>query len=489
MSGQLTCTTSARIPTPQGEFQLYHFLDLETQKEHLALVLGHVNNRDSVLVRVHSECFTGDVFGSLRCDCGEQLTEAMAAIGRAGHGAIIYLRQEGRGIGLAHKLRAYNLQDQGYDTVEANLLLGHQADEREYSAASEILAHLKIRSIRLLTNNPAKVEHLVQLGVNVAGRVPLEPTVHRHNAQYLATKVERMRHMLNLPDYINGHIHQPFLSTAINERLEYLSATMATCMEGYERPFITLAYAQSINGAIAGPAGEPVQISGPESMRLTHALRATHDAILVGVGTVQTDDPRLTVRLVEGKNPTPVILDTHLRLPRTSKLLSHPDGIIIAASDEAIANAPPFENPKVRLLRIRMSHSGKLDLEDLLRQLHNLGVRSVMVEGGRRVLTSFLQAGLVDYTVVTIAPTFHNGLAASIGNGKDDTVVQRPLFNVIYTPAGSDLTIWGAVNPAMVGLPTPHISQVEVGIVPSTVPTTQPGGGSIGGALSVLKGA
>ena len=189
---------SARIPTHAGEFQLCVYTNHRDAKEHLALVLGDVAGKDDVLVRVHSECFTGDVLGSLRCDCGEQLHLAMQTIALQGEGVILYLRQEGRGIGLAEKLRAYNLQDQGYDTVEANLLLGHQADEREYSMAAHMLDDLGVRSIHLLTNNPSKIERLQELGVQVNGRVPVEPTVHPDNAYYLLTKVQRMDHLLNL---------------------------------------------------------------------------------------------------------------------------------------------------------------------------------------------------------------------------------------------------------------------------------------------------
>ncbi len=153
---------------------------------------------EAVPVRLHSECFTGDVLGSLRCDCGEQLHRAMEYIAREGRGVVVYLRQEGRGIGLLDKLRAYNLQDEGYDTVEANLLLGHQADERNYDIGVAILRDLGVRSVRLLTNNPAKVQALEAAGLRVVERVPLEPTIHEENRFYLETKVRRMRHLLNL---------------------------------------------------------------------------------------------------------------------------------------------------------------------------------------------------------------------------------------------------------------------------------------------------
>lgn len=188
----------ARIPTDMGDFQLCLYENNRDDKEHLALVMGEVSGQDNVLVRVHSECFTGDVLGSRRCDCGEQLQRAMHHIGEAGAGMIIYLRQEGRGIGLLNKLRAYNLQDAGYDTVEANLLLGHQADERDYTAAAHILRDWDVRSVRLMTNNPLKMESLRDLGIALSDRVPLQADITPQNAGYLRTKMERMRHLLHL---------------------------------------------------------------------------------------------------------------------------------------------------------------------------------------------------------------------------------------------------------------------------------------------------
>jgi GTP cyclohydrolase II len=157
-----------------------------------------VEGKEDVLVRVHSECFTGDVLGSQRCDCGEQLHLAIELIAAAGEGVVLYLRQEGRGIGLLDKLRAYNLQDAGYDTVDANLVLGHQADEREYGVAASILCDLDIHSIRLLTNNPEKVTELTRLGIQVSERISLDPTVNPENARYLLTKAQRMNHFLQM---------------------------------------------------------------------------------------------------------------------------------------------------------------------------------------------------------------------------------------------------------------------------------------------------
>jgi GTP cyclohydrolase II len=187
-----------RIPTVHGEFILHYFSNNLDNKEHIAFVKGDVRGKTQVPVRIHSECFTGDVLGSLRCDCGEQLEMALEMIEQAGLGVLIYLRQEGRGIGLLNKLKAYNLQDQGMDTVDANLHLGHEADERQYDIAALILNDLGIKSVALITNNPQKIEELNRLGIQVDSRIAIEPSVHSNNRHYLKTKVQKMRHMLSM---------------------------------------------------------------------------------------------------------------------------------------------------------------------------------------------------------------------------------------------------------------------------------------------------
>ena len=189
---------AARIPTRHGTFQLMLFTTSNDNKEHMALIMGDVKDKDGVIVRVHSECFTGDVLGSLRCDCGEQLDRAMQLVAQAKQGVILYLRQEGRGIGLLDKLRAYNLQDEGLDTVEANLKLGHQPDERDYTVAALMLRDLGIRSINLITNNPKKISDLRELGVMVRQRTPIEMPPRPENVRYLRTKAKRMDHLLQL---------------------------------------------------------------------------------------------------------------------------------------------------------------------------------------------------------------------------------------------------------------------------------------------------
>ncbi len=192
--------SSARLPTRYGQFRIHAFVCPYSGEEHVALVRGQVAGRENVLVRLHSECLTGDVFGSERCDCGEQLDAAMKKISQAPQGVLLYLAQEGRGIGIANKIAAYHLQDHGVDTVAANQLLGFPADLRSYKCAACMLRVLGIKSIHLMTNNPAKIEELQSWGVQVTKRIPLEVPAKASNVQYLLTKKRKMRHMLRVAE-------------------------------------------------------------------------------------------------------------------------------------------------------------------------------------------------------------------------------------------------------------------------------------------------
>jgi 3,4-dihydroxy 2-butanone 4-phosphate synthase/GTP cyclohydrolase II len=185
-----------KMPTDYGDFDLYLFRSKLNGEHHLALVYGQVAGKKNVLVRVHSECLTGDVFGSRRCDCGPQLHQAMRQVAEAGQGVIVYMRQEGRGIGLAPKIKAYKLQEQGYDTVEANQKLGFDMDLREYGLGAQILADLGLKTIRLLTNNPRKVVGLEGYGLEIVEQVPIRVKPNPHNTRYLNTKREKLGHLL-----------------------------------------------------------------------------------------------------------------------------------------------------------------------------------------------------------------------------------------------------------------------------------------------------
>lgn len=189
---------ASQLPTPFAVFTMHGFLDEESGKEHVALTLGDVADGQPVLGRLHSECLTGDALFSQRCDCGDQLEAALRAIAAEGRGVLLYLRQEGRGIGLLNKIRAYELQDAGADTVEANERLGFAADQRDYSICQPMLDHLGIRAINLMTNNPRKVKALEGFGVRVAERRPLEIALNPYNRKYLATKAGKLGHMLGL---------------------------------------------------------------------------------------------------------------------------------------------------------------------------------------------------------------------------------------------------------------------------------------------------
>lgn len=188
--------TQINLPTDFGLFKMSMYRSLIDQKSHLALVMGEPHLQEKSLVRIHSECLTGDAFSSLRCDCGSQLREAMQMISMEKHGALIYMRQEGRGIGLESKIRAYSLQEQGFDTVEANEQLGYEADEREYSIAAQILLDLNIKRVRLITNNPRKITGLESFGIDVAERIALVLPGTEHSEHYLDTKKKKLGHML-----------------------------------------------------------------------------------------------------------------------------------------------------------------------------------------------------------------------------------------------------------------------------------------------------
>jgi GTP cyclohydrolase II len=309
-------TEVARVPLPTrwGVFDVRAF-ESPTDHVYLAMVRGDVERKDGVLVRLHSECLTGDALGSLRCDCGVQLRLAMRRIAAEDCGVLVYATgHEGRGVGLINKLRTYVEQDKGHDTLDANLRLGLPVDGRTYDNAAAVLSALDLRSVRLLTNNPRKVDGMRRAGIDVVAVEPLPTAPHARNLGYLRTKERRMDHVgptgLAVTPWESGRL------PAVDA-----SALLGEVRAAEDRPYVVLKFAQTLDGRIATSTGDAKWISGEAERRISHALRAACDAVLVGVGTVMTDDPLLTVRLVAGASPLRVVLDSTLRLPPTAQIL------------------------------------------------------------------------------------------------------------------------------------------------------------------------
>ena len=359
----------------------------------------------------------------------------MQEISKEGSGVLLYLRQEGRGVGLWDKLRSYNLQDLGYDTVDANLQLGHAADERDYEAAARILQDLGVDSVRLLTNNPSKIDGLRSFGIDVTERQPLQPQVTIENIDYLTAKATRMGHMLELGA-------TPAMDGVSRNGGPYLPQTSRRDVSG--RPFVTLTYAQSLDGSITNIPGKPMDLSGPESSVMTHRLRAEHKAILVGIGTVLADDPRLNVRLSQGPDPQPIVLDSTLRFPLDSNLLDNTALPPWIATTEGASKArrKELERAGARIMFLPSTPNGWVYLPPLLETLAAEGMDSVMVEGGARVITSFLADRLVDHLVLTVAPVLVGGVRA-VGDLASLQVKSPRLRNTGYRRLGDDIVAWG----------------------------------------------
>jgi GTP cyclohydrolase II len=416
----------ADLPTRFGPMRINVFRLEGT--EVVALIRGELAGDKPVLVRLHSECLTGDALGSLRCDCGEQLDRALEAIGRAERGVILYLRHEGRGIGLWNKVRAYALQDRGLDTVDANLALGLPVDARDYSAAASVLKRLGVRSVRLITNNPTKIAALEEQGLTVVERVPVEAAPNPMDARYLKVKAERMGHLLDqMPDDIPTPLH---------------------------RPIVTVHYAQTIDGRIAARTGDSHWVSGESSLRLAHELRAANDAVLVGIGTVLADDPRLTVRLVKGPSPIRVIVDSHLGIPLEANVLTDDAAPTIVATTHLAPEerAVAIRSHGATVLRARAANDGTVDLSDLMRRLRGRGVRSLLIEGGRGMITSALRGGIVDRLTVCIAPKVIGEGISAVGDLHVDYLRDAMTFaHSRFITCGEDIVFYG--EPARVLIP------------------------------------
>ena len=322
------------LPTWAGEFDLRVF-EGATGDVYLLFVYGEIGDGRDVLVRLHSACLTGDAFGSLRCDCGPQLQLAMRRIVAEGRGALVYAAgHEGRGVGLVPKLRAYMLQDEGHDTVEANRRLGLPVDGRDFREAVQILQAAGIRSSRVLTNNPAKARALAEEGVRVERLVSLQTAPHLRNRRYVQTKQQRLGHRAPGGALLTGNG-----SLAAEGQAFDATALLGKVGSPIDRPYVVLKYAQTLDGRIATSGGDSKWISGTQERRVSHALRAACDAVMVGAGTVLADDPLLTVRMVPGASPIRVVLDSTLRVPPDAQVFG-PDAATIVLTSAAVRPRP-----------------------------------------------------------------------------------------------------------------------------------------------------
>jgi GTP cyclohydrolase II len=427
-----------QLGTAFGEFELHAF-EFASGAVYLALVRGEIGDGRSLLTRLHSECLTGDALGSLRCDCGMQLRQAAREIAAEGRGVLVYATDhEGRGIGLVNKLRAYMLQENGADTVDANCGLGFPPDARTYDAAARCLGLLGVRSVRLLTNNPSKVEALTRAGIDVEQTVPLQTSPHVRNIEYLHAKEARLGHV--------APAGVPLDVDPISEAID-VAPLLGHAAAPSWRPYVVLKYAQTVDGRIATRRGEAKWISSEAERRISHGLRAACDAVLVGVGTAIIDDPQLTVRMVPGRSPLRVVLDSTLRLPSTARVLDDVAGTVV------ITTEPSSEDRRAalraRAVGVHVVDAGPrgVDLAGALQTLRGLGVGSLLVEGGARVITSFFAEKLVDRLVVGIAPTIMGTGIDAVGDlGVARVAESVRLTNRSVHQAGSDLLVAADVS-------------------------------------------
>ena len=421
---------SAPIPTSYGEFRAHAF-ESPSGHVHLALVIGEVGDGEALLTRVHSECLTGDTLGSLRCDCGVQLRSALRTVAAEGRGIVLYVNgHEGRGIGLVNKLRAYVEQDAGADTVDANLRLGLHADLRHYGDAAAVLRSLGVRSVRLLSNNPAKAAGLRRHGIEVGSLQPLGAVPNRHNRAYLETKQARLGHLAPTGP---GPDELPAAPVDVGRLL-------GAARPRADRPYVVLKYAQTLDGRIATRTGDAKWISGEAERQVAHAMRSGCDAVLVGARTLLQDDPQLTVRMVPGASPLRVVLDSTLRTPLTAKVLSDDAAtVILCRPDADPARRAALVSAGATVRDVAPGPDG-LRTEEVLRLLRSLGVASLLVEGGGRVLTSMLRAAAADRVVVSLSPTILGSGVEAVGSlGVDRVADGVRLVNRSVFLAGEDV--------------------------------------------------
>ncbi|MEW6471382.1 MAG: GTP cyclohydrolase II [Actinomycetota bacterium] len=403
---------SVSLPTEFGVFQARAF-ECESGFVYLALTQGDIADGEPVLARLHSECLTGDALRSLRCDCGLQLRLALRAIAAERRGVVVYATgHEGRGIGLVNKLRAYLEQERGADTVDANLRLGLPVDARSYAEAAAVLTALGVRSVHLLTNNPAKVEGLQAAGILVTAVHPLPTAPNVKNIDYLRTKSRRMRHIAPAGEAL----------AVLGPTPPDVSRLLGPVDPPPGRPFVVLKYAQTLDGRIATRTGDSKWISGEAERRISHALRAAADAVLVGVGTVVQDDPRLTVRMVPGVSPLRVVLDSTLRIPSSALILEDEAPTLVLTTPRSPADGRATLQAREVMVEVVRQGPGGVDLRDALALLRELGVRCLLVEGGAKVITSLLRGAFVDRVIVSVSGTIIGRGTEAVGDLEIDRV-------------------------------------------------------------------
>ena len=502
----------AKLPTEFGQFKIYGYRNTLDNSENVAIVKGEPEKFDNpVMVRIHSECLTGDALGSLRCDCRMQLQAALRIIENAGQGIVVYLAQEGRGIGLLNKVKAYSLQDLGLDTVEANERLGFSADLRDYSMAAQILKDLGAKQIRLITNNPRKIARLQSYDIEVVERIPLAIEPNDYNLNYLTTKAKKLGHLLevkyrqslaknalkidehlediwsalleckeslkNEPPQFHeywaffGKAKSPWSFKKLSEEkiadipesdfliivdftnefcqnLDFANQLFsqvqsaivfksgspfknelvqdAQCFKGMwssdgwqtfslyirllvaqreayleKRPFLMAHLAQSLDGRIAAVNGHSQWLSNEANLKHAHRLRALHDAVMVGAATATLDNPKLTVRLVTGKHPTPVIIEgqNDLSLNDLQMMALHERVIVLYPQGKQHRVLP--QAAKGKILEIPISpkkysqESPVLAPSEILNALYENGISSIFLEGGGQTVSYFLQADCI----------------------------------------------------------------------------------------------
>ncbi len=427
---------SVPIATPYGEFQL-RGIEASSGRVYLAALRGEIGEGDGLLVRLHSECLTGDVMGSLRCDCGTQLAFALRRVAAEGRGLVLYaIGDEGRGVGILNKLRAYELQDLGLDTIEANRHLGLPADARDFTEAGRVLRQLGVRSVRLLTNNPAKVDALRAAGVTIGAVEPLPTSPNVRSVAYLQTKRSRLGH-----EPFGEEPGEP-LSPALDVR-ELLGNPNG------HRPYVVLKHAQTIDGRTATATGDSRWISGPEERALSHALRSACDAVAVGIRTVLIDDPQLTVRFVSGPSPIRVVFDSRLRIPDGARVLDEGPATVIVTSSRSSPSRRRALIERGIGVEVVAEGPGGVSLAGALEALSLRGISTILVEGGARLATSLLADGLVHRAIVAIAPTVLGAGTDAIGDLGVDRIsqaihLQRSMARIV----GRDVVLAGDVEGA-----------------------------------------